>query len=60
MYCDEWELTRLAIYSTIDLYMKKYKLIEHCKKTFKLSNGYKYKVKPDSWCATHVADKFVR
>ena len=22
--------------------------------------GYKYKVKPDSWCATHVADKFVR
>jgi hypothetical protein len=45
MYCDEWELSRLAIYLTIDLYMKKYKLMEHCKKTFKLSNGYKYKVK---------------
>jgi hypothetical protein len=45
MYCDECELSRLAIYMTIDFYMKKYKLVEHYKKTFKLANGYKYKIK---------------
>jgi len=45
MYCDEIELSRLAIYLTIDYYMRKYKLLEHHKKIFKLSNDYTYKVK---------------
>lgn len=45
MYIDEWELARLAIYLTIDFYMKKYYLLEHHKKIFKLSNNYKYKIK---------------
>lgn len=45
MYCDENELCRLAIYLTEDYYMRKYKLISHDKKYFKLTNGYKYKIK---------------
>lgn len=43
--CDEGELTRLAIYMTIDDYMRKYELQEQNGKKFKLTNGYKYKVK---------------
>lgn len=43
--CDEAELTRLAIYMTMDFYKKQYALQEQKGKYFKLSNGYKYKVK---------------
>jgi hypothetical protein len=45
MYCDENELSRLAIYIVIDFYNRRYKLLEHHKKIFKLSNNYTYKIK---------------
>lgn len=45
MYCEELELSRLAIYQVMDYLVGQYYLIKHDKKHFTLSNGRTYKIK---------------